>query len=454
MIFMAGLSAMSSHGMVQQQQQSSQTELAIVAPDIMRFNTIPEETTLPNSAIREINWSSRGPQIISHSADNTISICNIKTNETQILCDHIDQKNAVSLSPDGHHMAVGMDHNIQIYNYTTGSLQRVLIEHTSGVTLIRWSADSSKFISGSLDGTIRMWDAKTGEQLQVLRNAINWLNPHDWLLNFMGKSINRVHDVSWTPDGKYIAFSESRDNVIRIWDVEQQTVIREFGGHADAVLSLDWSPDGQWLASGSINGRICMHHRDGKVHVLKGHNGNITSVSFSHDGKYLASGSTDQSIRLWSTETQQELQVLPSPTHARSVKWAPDDTALVSASMKNIVCVWEMIQLTLPQKTLIDKMIVATTSYFAFSTEEQAIYEGLPVQCRQALRVLEQTKEIAQLNPQSKEQSQARIAASNELMRKHKSTTRIYHLCAAAPLALGACWGLFKIFQWARGQRN
>ena len=56
--------------------------------------------------------------------------------------------------------------------------------------------------------------------------------------------------------------SGSRDNTIKIWDIETGTKIKELNGH------------GNW----------------------------VNTVAFSHDGQTLASGSWDNSIKIWKLE--------------------------------------------------------------------------------------------------------------------------------------------------------
>ena len=59
-----------------------------------------------------------------------------------------------------------------------------------------------------------------------------------------------VRSVSFSPDGRTIA-SSSRDQTIRLWDVQSGVEKRRLTGHTDTVYSVVFSPDGQTLASGS-----------------------------------------------------------------------------------------------------------------------------------------------------------------------------------------------------------
>ena len=80
--------------------------------------------------------------------------------------------------------------------------QAVLRGHDNGVNSVTYSPDGLRIASGSTDGTIRVWDAKSGAQLAILCE-------HE----------DGVNSVTYSPDGHYIA-SGSADGTIRVWDAK------------------------------------------------------------------------------------------------------------------------------------------------------------------------------------------------------------------------------------------
>ena len=73
-------------------------------------------------------------------------------------------------------------------------------------------------------------------------------------------------------------------------------------GHKNSVNSIAFSPDGKYLASGSGDETVKLWSMDTQkeVAMLQGHSSSVYSVAFSANGKYLASGSGDQTVKLWS----------------------------------------------------------------------------------------------------------------------------------------------------------
>jgi WD40 repeat protein len=77
------------------------------------------------------------------------------------------------------------------------AIENVLEGHTGYVSSVAFSPDGKHIVSGSLDKTIRVWDAVTGEVVSgPLQGHTDWVN-----------------SVALSPDGKHFD-----DNIIQIWD--------------------------------------------------------------------------------------------------------------------------------------------------------------------------------------------------------------------------------------------
>ena len=82
-------------------------------------------------------------------------------------------------------------------------------------------------------------------------------------------------------------------------------------GHSDFIKSITFSPDGKYIASGGADNTIKLWSVDTgqQIKSLEGHTSNIQSIAISPDGKFLASGSadSDNTIRLWNLERVSKL---------------------------------------------------------------------------------------------------------------------------------------------------
>ncbi len=127
-------------------------------------------------------------------------------------------------------------------------------------------------------------------------------------ISYLGEHSAKVRCLSFSFDGRYIA-SGGNDKVIRIWESETRSLVKELMGHEAAVSCLAFSRDGTFLSSGDEAATI--HQWDLKrrepLGVMSGHSKKITALVYSPDDKLLLSCSSDNSVRLWSRVDNREL---------------------------------------------------------------------------------------------------------------------------------------------------
>lgn len=138
-------------------------------------------------------------------------------------------------------------------------------------------------MSGSRDNTLKVWNAKTGEEMRTLK-----------------RHSDNIYDVAFHPSGQYFA-SASRDKTIRLWDFKTGEVVRTYAGHDKAIMDIEFLPDGNHIISASLDGSIRLWEtKTGKmVYTFTGHLGPVNTISVSKDGDFLASGGADKNVLLW-----------------------------------------------------------------------------------------------------------------------------------------------------------
>ena len=139
-------------------------------------------------------------------------------------------------------------------------------------------------ISGSSDGSLRLWDVATGAPKGNLRAEI-------------GKVVAVAATTTGDKARSRLAFAG--DGVrIRQADGSFTQVL----GHSGPVSCLAFSQDGLLLASGGSDQtvRIWRVEDGNELRCLNGHTGKVTGVVFRSDGKAVYSASADGTIRFWS----------------------------------------------------------------------------------------------------------------------------------------------------------
>ncbi|KAK1984140.1 WD40-repeat-containing domain protein [Colletotrichum cereale] len=113
---------------------------------------------------------------------------------------------------------------------------------------------------------------------------------------------------------------------VRVFTPQRSIVRRAFAENAPNWISLRPEPEPDW---------------DQCLQKLEGHHGAVSSVAFSHDSTLIVSASSDQTVRVWRTDTGECIQTLEGHTDwVSSVAFSHDSTLIVSASYDRTVRVW------------------------------------------------------------------------------------------------------------------
>ena len=112
------------------------------------------------------------------------------------------------------------------------------------------------------------------------------------------------------------------------------------------VLALAILPDAAWVPPAGQDRTIKLWESDTgqELRTLRGHMGQVRCVAFSPDGRSLASASLspDRSVRIWDADTGKQLRVLRGHQGGlMSVAYSPDGGVLASACADHTVKLWD-----------------------------------------------------------------------------------------------------------------
>ena len=150
------------------------------------------------------------------TASNEPLVSSVKRDVDELLERSHVTSNGISQSNQSYFDRNSWIRAIRLGGYSNFSpLLMNLLGHSRYVWSVSFSPDGSRIVSGSVDKTVRVWDAVTGE-------VINTLTGHS----------DRVWSVSFSPDGSRIV-SGSYDNTVRVWDAVTGEAINTPTGHRD-----------------------------------------------------------------------------------------------------------------------------------------------------------------------------------------------------------------------------
>ena len=275
----------------------------------------------------------------------------------------------------------------------------------SGMTLKLLALPDGKLASGSENGNVTLWDAKSGTKLQTRVGHTKrytamvilpgnkfasasrdcticvWgVNSAEKLLTLVGHS-ELVSRLCAVPNGTLA--SSSWDDTVKVWDINNGECLRTFPLPAftynlislpDCTLVCDllttasgWVrigdagkeplttdtmvgapgslipfPDGLLVNKTANNNlRVWCTRQDVCVHTLVGHQRNIICMTALFGGR-LASGSSDKTIRVWDVRRGHCMHILKGHSGAVTIVLGLQDGSLASASEDSRVRVWDV----------------------------------------------------------------------------------------------------------------
>ncbi|MEI6179230.1 MAG: WD40 repeat domain-containing protein [Chloroflexales bacterium] len=371
----------------------------------LRLQRIAQRVIGPTAAIRSFTghegWvnavaiTPNGQQVVSASDDQTLKVWNLATGELlRTLRGHTGWVRAVALTPNGRWIISGaFDRTLKVWDLASGTLLRTLTGHTHKIGTLALTRDGRYVLSGSFDHTLRMWqlsapnafrdisynDGKTTSTgaKSVTPPAGDEIRPTP--LHTLGHA-GTVRSIAVSPDGSYAAFVASEDGMLKLWDLEQGTLIQEIPVHGLGwVNALALTQDLHWLVMGALDHTIrLLQLQSGAVRTLTGHTDEVETVALTPDGRYLISGSSDHTLKIWELASGHEVGNLSGHTRGvRAVAVTPNGRYVLSAGFDDTLKLWDLQQVLTLRRQLATRAIRTTWNMEVATLDPEAGTDAL-----------------------------------------------------------------------------
>jgi serine/threonine protein kinase len=118
------------------------------------------------------------------------------------------------------------------------------------------------------------------------------------------------HSVSFSPDGRWVAWSGHSNNV-SVWDLAADQITLTLAGHRRNVQSVSFSPDGRCLASVSLDRTVKVWDTTtGALIRTHHHSRGVLGPAFDAAGQHLVTVDARGTLFLWDTTTGQLLKTV------------------------------------------------------------------------------------------------------------------------------------------------
>ncbi len=199
--------------------------------------------------------------------------------------------------------------------------------HENGVKSIAISNSGQLAISASKDETVKVWDINSGTEIRTCYG-------HN----------NEVTSISFSPDDTQ-AISGDLDGTIILWDINTCQALHKFTTPGTEVKSVAWSPNNAYILSGHNNNIVKLWDINTKqeIRTFTGHTDQVSDVSFSPNSTQVLSASKDKTIKLWDVATGQEIRTFTGHTKwVVSVAFSSDGLFAISSSWDNTIRRWNI----------------------------------------------------------------------------------------------------------------
>jgi len=232
-----------------------------------------------------------------------------------------------------------------LWNLCRGDQLATLSGHEWIVTCVAFSPDGHRLVTGSMDGTARIWDLTRLTNVTVLRQPAG-----------------AVWSVAFTQDGRTVMTAGTTG--VCFWEVASGRSRTNYPGQLAALAR-----DGTVFAAADSS--PFYYEPAGEVTVRSRRTGEVLqrfaqpgrALALSPDGSTLATAGVRTNIHLWEVHSGRLLRTLPTEHPVWSLSFSPDGNQLTSAGWSNEALVWNLRHTSPPRKLTGHQLLVWSAAF-------------------------------------------------------------------------------------------
>jgi len=235
---------------------------------------------------------------------------------------------SIKLLPDGRTLVVGGEASTLSIWDLAAPTPRIKAELTSSAPAcyaLAISPDSKVCFSCCSDGNIAVWD----------------LHNQTLVRQFQGHT-DGASCIDISADGTKL-WTGGLDNTVRSWDLREGRQLQQHD-FSSQIFCLGYCPTGEWLAVGMENSNVeVLHSTKPDKYQLHLHESCVLSLKFANCGKWFVSTGKDNLLNSWRTPYGASIFVSKETSSVLSCDISNDDKYIVTGSGDKKATVYEII---------------------------------------------------------------------------------------------------------------
>ena len=236
--------------------------------------------------------------------------------------------------PKGKNFLYTNGNSVYIRDINNPEICDIYTQHSTTVTVAKYSPSGFYIASGDASGKVRIWDTVNLEH--ILKNEFQPIS-------------GEIRDIAWSPDSqRIVVVGNGREKYAHVFMADTGTSVGEVLGQTKIINTVDYRPARPF--------RIITGSEDNSLGYFEGppfkfkmtkneHNRFVQAVRFSPNGELFASAGFDGKIFIYDGKTADLVGEVGSPAHkggVYAVAWSPDGKQLLSSSGDKTCKIWDV----------------------------------------------------------------------------------------------------------------